>query len=481
MKMSMGMRMRKKKSGYRSILHVYLIFFLSLLVALLAAAGLFYLMITVRAPDGTLLRSDWPKSFTADFSKQIVFVDNQPRVKSDGMGQLQEKGISLRIIDPAGNEVYGYPQPTQADAHYSSAELLKLFQTGQAEGSRTTSLLGTVTHKGQDYVYLLHFPVQIAKVTMYVNGERFAGGKTVVVVTVSILLTVALLAGVIYGFRTARIISRLTTSIQEIPARRYLPIEGRGVFKDIYNSLNTLDSEIRASDRVREQTERMRREWIANITHDLLTPLSPIKGYAELLQENGTHNGEQNKRYAGIMLKNVAYIETLLDDLKLTYQLENGIIPLKLQEHNVIRFLKELVIDILNHPEYEHRMIHFQTGEESIPFTFDPAYLTRALQNLIINAFMHGDEQTAITLSVSVTEQQVQVLISDNGKGMTEEEVDALFQRYYRGTDTEHKPEGTGLGLVIAKSIVELHGGTISVTSVLGAGTDFKLCFPLNC
>jgi signal transduction histidine kinase len=474
------MEMKMKKSGYRSIFHVYLIFSLSLLVALLAAVGLFYLMITVRTPDGTLLRSDWPKSFTANFVKQIVFVDNQPRVNPDGMGQLQKKGISLRIIDPAGNEVYGYPQPVQADAHYSSAKLLKLFQTGQAEGSRTTSLLGTVTHKGQDYVYLLHFPVQIAKVTMYVNGERFAGGKTVVVVIVCILLTAALLAGVIYGFRTARIISRLTTSIQEIPARRYLPLEGRGVFKDIYDSLNTLDSEIKASDRLRVQTENMRREWIANITHDLKTPLSPIKGYAELLQENGSDNREQNKRYAGIMLKNVAHIETLLDDLKLTYQLANGTIPLKPQEHNVIRFLKELVIDILNHPEYEHRTIHFQTGEESIPFTFDPAYLTRALQNLIINAFMHGDEQTAITLSVSTTNHQLQVILSDDGKGMTEEEVGMLFQRYYRGTDTEHQPEGTGLGLAIAKSIVELHGGTISVTSIPGVGTNFQLCFPLN-
>ncbi|MFT3982843.1 MAG: HAMP domain-containing sensor histidine kinase [Lachnospiraceae bacterium] len=469
-----------KKSGYRTIFHVYLIFFLSLLGAIIAAIGLLFLLVTVQTPDGSMIKSDWPKSFTEDFSSQIIFIDDKALVKQPGIELLQENGIGLQILDHSGYEIISYQKPEQADDTYSSTELLYLYQTGQLENSETTSFIGTVTNNGNDYSYILHFPVKISKIMMYLNAERFTGGKTIIIFIVGSLFMVILVSGIIYGFWTTRIMGRLTASIREIATRSYLPIQADGTFRDIYDSLNTLDIEIKASDRLREQTEKIREEWIANITHDLKTPLSPIKGYAEILQENGSKTEEQCGRYARVMLKNVAYMETLIDDLKLTYQLENDMIPLKRQEQNFIRFLRELVIDILNNPEYESHTIHFETTEETILFSFDRTLLTRAFQNLMINAFVHGAENTELTLQISVSDTILQVIVSDNGKGMTAEETGLLFQRYYRGSNTEHKPEGTGLGLAITKSIVELHGGTISVSSRPGIGTAFQIQFPTN-
>lgn len=469
-----------KKSGYRTVFHIYLIFFLSLLGAIITAIGLSYLLITVQTPGGSIIRSDWPKTFTEDFREQIIFIDEKPQIKQDGIELLQENGIGMQILDQSGYEIYSYQKPGQAEDAYSHKELMHLYQTGRLENGKTTSFIGAITHNGNDYTYILHYPVKISIVTMYLNGERFAGGKTIIILIVGILFVVVLVSGIIYGFWTTRIRSRLTVSIREIATRSYLPVQNHGAFRDIYDSLNTLNTEIKASDRLREQTEKMRKEWIANITHDLKTPLSPIKGYAEILQEHGPKTEEQCERYALIMLKNIAYMETLIDDLKLTYQLENGMIPLKPQEQNFIRFLKELIIDILNNPEYEHRTIHFETTEETVLFSFDQTLLTRAFQNLIINAFVHGDENTELTLQISISDTMLQIAVSDNGKGMTTEETDSLFQRYYRGTNTEHTPEGTGLGLAIAKSIVELHGGTVSVSSTPGIGTAFSIQFLIN-
>ncbi len=469
-----------KKSGYRTVFHVYLIFFLSLLGVIIAAVGIFYLLITVQTPSDFTIRSDWPKTFTEDFREQIIFINDKPQVKQAGIELLRKNSIGLQILDHSGYEIFSYQRPKQADATYSNTELLYLYQTGQLENSETTSFVGTVIINGNDYAYILHFPVKISKITMYLNGDRFTDGKTIVILIVGILFAVVLVSGIIYGFWTTRIMSRLTASISEIATRRYLPIQVHGAFGDIYDSLNTLDTEIKTSDRLRRQTEKMREEWIANITHDLKTPLSPIKGYAEILQENGSKTEEQYGRYARVMLKNVAYMETLIDDLKLTYQLENGMIPLKRQEQNFIRFLKELVIGILNNPEYEHRTIHFETAEKTALFSFDQTLLTRAFHNLIINAFVHGNEKTEITLQFSVFDTILQIIVSDNGNGMTAEEASSLFQRYYRGTNTDHKPEGTGLGLAITKSIVELHGGTISVSSISGIGTTFQMQFPVN-
>ena len=184
------------------------------------------------------------------------------------------------------------------------------------------------------------------------------------------------------------------------------------------------------------------------------------------------------------MLKNAAYMENLIDDLKLTWQLENGTLPVNRQERNIVRFLRELSIDILNRPECENRMILFECSDnitdETALLSFDTKLFIRAFQNLIINAFVHGTKDTEVTIKIGASESELTINVSDNGGGMSNVVTERLFERYYRGTNTESKTEGTGLGLAIAKNIVELHGGTISVHSTHGVGTSFLIRFPGN-
>lgn len=469
-----------KKSGYCTIFHIYLIFFLSLLGTVITAASLFYLLIAVKTPAGINARSDWPKTITENFKEYIVLTDGNPQILPEGLELLQENKIGLQIIDYSGNERFGFQKPDQADPSYSAPELFKLYQTGILNGSKTTAFVGTVTDNGNDYAYILYFPMTISKITMYLNGDRFSDGKTIILLILGMLFSIILIFGILYGFWTTHIMNRLTTSIREISSRNYLPVNINGAYKDLYLSLNTLDSEIKESDRLREQTDTMRKEWIANITHDLKTPLSPIKGYAELLQEDGIKTEEQRKQYSQVILKNVSFMESLIHDLKLTYQLDNGMIPLNLQEQNFIRFLKELVIELLNNPEYEQRTIGFESSVETFLFTFDPVLLTRVFQNIILNSFVHGDENTTVSLQISVSDTMLLINVSDNGMGMSEEETHSIFQRYYRGTNTEPKSGGTGLGLAIAKSITELHGGIITVSSTPLIGTSFHIQFPIG-
>lgn len=469
-----------KRSGYRTIFHIYLIFFVSLLGTVLLGGCLFFLTITVQSPDGGIARSDWPKQFTEGFKEQIVFVDTAPKIKQAGLAELQDNGVGIQLLDASGQEVFSYQKPEQAGIAYSSVELLELYQKGRTENDGTTALIGTVSNAGDEYAYILFFPMNISKVTMYLNGERFTGGKAILLPILAALFLFVLATGVLYGLFTVRAMKRLTTAVQEISVRSYLPVQDDGAFHDLYESLNTLDAEIRASDQMQVQTEKIREEWIANITHDLKTPLSPIKGYAELLGEAGGKSGEQCRRYAGIMLKNASYMEALIDDLKLTYQLENGMLPIHREEQNLIRFLKELAIDILNTPEYENRIIHFESRLDDVLFSFDQTLFTRAFRNLVINAFVHGKKDTEITLRVSASDTALKIEVDDNGKGMRPEFVEHLFDRYYRGTSTDQKPEGSGLGLAIAKGIIELHGGTISAVSVPTVGTTFLIEFLLG-
>lgn len=469
-----------KRAGYRTIFHICLIFFLPLLGAVLLAGCLLFLTITIHMPDGRTVRSDWPKRFTEEFKEQIIVAETVLQVKQAGLAALQDNGIGLQLLDGSGCEVFSYQKPKQAGTAYTSAELLELCQSGQRGKSATTAFMGTISRGGDKYVYVLYFPVGISKVTMYLSGERFAGGKAILLPILWALLLLALFLGVLYGIFMTKTVKRLMTAVQEISERSYLPVHEPGLFYELYGSLNMLDEEIRAGDQLREQTDRTRQEWIANITHDLKTPLSPIKGYAELLGEAGGKTEGQCRRYAGIMLKNALYMEALIDDLKLTYQLDNGMLTANRKEQNIIRFLRELAIDILNTPEYENRAIHFESTADAAFFSFDQRLFTRAFRNLIINAFVHGQEDTEIFLHVRISDTALQIEVADNGKGMGPELVEHLFDRYYRGTGTEHKQEGSGLGLAIAKGIIELHGGKIEVASSAGAGTAFFIEFSGN-
>ena len=140
--------------------------------------------------------------------------------------------------------------------------------------------------------------------------------------------------------------------------------------------------------------------------------------------------------------------------------------------------MKELVIDILNNPAYENRVIHFESDQEPIYFLFDEKLMARAFQNLILNSFTHGNRDTEVDLEITTPDRILTIVVSDNGPGMNPSELSMLFQRYYRGASSGQKTEGTGLGLAIAKSIVETQGGRICADSEIHAGTSFKIEFP---
>ncbi|HBG0675406.1 TPA: ATP-binding protein, partial [Clostridioides difficile] len=162
----------------------------------------------------------------------------------------------------------------------------------------------------------------------------------------------------------------------------------------------------------------------------------------------------------------------------LTYQLKNGIIPLNKNNYDLVRFLKELSIDILNYPEYESKIVEFKSNIDNINFDFDCTLLKRAFSNLIVNAFTYGYKNTKVCVHITLNER-IEIIISDNGKGMSREEASNLFNRYYRGSNTKQKIEGTGLGLAITKQIIEVHGGNISVESIPGLGSSFYITFPI--
>lgn len=463
-----------KRSGYKTVFHIYIIFFILMVTAILVAVGFGVYTVTVKKPDGQKVLSNWPKDFTRDFSRYISFSDDKPLIKQSGLKLLKENNLWIQIIDKNGDELQSFDKPKNVQIRYSPSEFLML---NEKVSDDYTIFLENITVNNKEWTYVIGFPMKISKITMYVSKDKFTSGKLIIICIIGIMLILVIASGFIYSFLIIKQISQMRKCIRQIAAREYVPIINNSSMRDVYDELNIMNREIISSDEARTRNDKQREEWIANITHDLKTPLSPIRGYSELISDPKV-NIETNevRKYGEIILKNTDYAEQLINDLKLTYQLESEMLPLNKKKQNVSRFVKELVIDILNNPEYESRNIEFYSVNESIELSFDELLLKRAFNNLITNALVHNSKNTEISVSISKKEK-VEICIQDNGCGMSKEEVSNLFLRYYRGTNMEEKPEGSGLGMAIAKQIIELHGGVISVESKIGAGTSFLIKF----
>ena len=461
----------KSKQKFNPFLCSFAVFSIFVLMMASITIGLFYYIFSIPEPEGLSIAS-WPQMFTDNFSVWMDYEDENLEVEKIGLDRLDEYGLWIQVIDESGQEIFSYNKPESYPTSYPASTLLA-FGTSAYENENTV-FVSCLEDSTETCSYIIGFPYAIGKYMLYYNGERFT--RLLPVVKKIVLSALFIFAVLVFGYVCwiSRKLSNITGGIRNVSQRAYIPLKEKGMFRDIFAALNKMDMEIRQSDKIKEETENARTEWIANITHDLKTPLSPVKGYAELLADNQIAGVETAQEYGKIILKNVSHVEKLLNDLKLTYQIDSGVVPYHPQEVLITRYVKEVVIDIINDPAFSKRIIEFESdGQELIVF-LDPDLLRRAIQNIIINALIHNPPDTKIKISIGKSAARVVFIsICDNGSGMDEAEQAKLFNRYYRGTNTREKPEGSGLGLAIAKQIVVLHGGNISVKSSPDIGTEF--------
>ncbi len=467
------MRNKKKLSPF---LRIVILVLALLLIAVVVAIGMFYYIFGITEPEGLSLAS-WPDRFTDNFSVWMENDNGDVKIEEIGLERLDEYGLWLQVIDETGQEVFCYNKPESYPVRYSASELILLRSSAYQQGN--TVFVNSYEDSGETWSYLIGFPYEIGKYMLYYNGENVGRLSPLFRMGIFFGLCAIILFVIFYGVWLTGHLGKIAKGIRNVSMRCYTMLPERGVFGEIYGALNKMDTEIRRSDKVGLDTERIRREWIANITHDLKTPLSPIKGYAELLMDNTVPDGETVREYAEIILKNVNHTEKMMNDLKLTYQLDSGAVPYYPQTVCIVRFLKELVIDIVNAPAFANRSIEFESDIQECEVCLDIDLFRRAANNLIINALTHNPPETKVTISIETDpKKRILICISDNGIGMSEKEQSELFNRYYRGTNTKEKPEGSGLGLAIAKQIITLHNGNISVKSKRGEGTRFTIVLP---
>lgn len=224
---------------------------------------------------------------------------------------------------------------------------------------------------------------------------------------------------------------------------------------------------------------RLKSLFISMAAHDLRSPLSVISGYAGLVHELIGEDDPQNKRrYLAIIETQAMRISRLMNDLLDLDSIERGELELKLQEHDFVGIVREVVeIEQIN---FKGREIELQVPDTPIFLMVDKEKISRVMHNLVSNAFKYTPMDGAICITVNLAGDEAIFRIEDNGQGMSPEQMANLFQAYYRTENAkESQVEGSGLGLFIVKMLVEAHDGFVEVESALGEGSTFTVHLPL--
>jgi signal transduction histidine kinase len=222
------------------------------------------------------------------------------------------------------------------------------------------------------------------------------------------------------------------------------------------------------------ETDRLRAALVANVTHDLRTPLTAIKGAADnLLDHIAGTLAERQREYVEIVRDHATRLAATVNELLSSARLQAGKVEMASGPLDVQAIVQEAAAGL--QPLARERRIHLEVRGAEARIVADHEKLRRAFENLVSNAIKFSDDGGRVIVEVTVGGAAVEVAVRDTGHGIPAEELPRLFERFYRGSTRQ---PGTGLGLSIARNLVRLHGGDISVVSEVGRGSEFRVRLP---
>ena len=247
-----------------------------------------------------------------------------------------------------------------------------------------------------------------------------------------------------------------------------------GDWYSLFHAINEMATILSAHAENQRQTKEFLQDIISDVSHQIKTPLSALKMYHEII-ESHKDDASAVSSFTEKSQREIKRMEDVIYTLLKLARLDAGIIQMEKAPENLSVLMQDVLERFETWAEREHKTITL-SGKEDVVLSCDALWVSEAVGNIVKNALEHTENGGHIGVKWSQSPLMTQIEISDDGKGIHPEDLYNIFKRFYRSRFSSDV-HGIGLGLPLAKSIVEAHGGTISVTSSLSAGTTFTLNF----
>ncbi len=318
--------------------------------------------------------------------------------------------------------------------------------------------------------------VLFATAIMRWAGIDFRAFNTILILVLGFAVSLILgtLFAVLFFKRTVNLADDLKMALKRISKGDYsVRLENTsdnkdGILYDVIENFNKMVEEL-------DSVTILRNDFISNFSHEFKTPIVSIKGYAELIKNGKNLTEEQKQEYLQVIIDESRRLSNLASSTLLMSKLDSQTSLTETSVFSVNEQLKQCVLVLDNEFKAKNLEVKIKLGKMRVDASVD--MLQQVWINLLTNAIKYTPENGIIRITSTELEKEYIVSISDNGMGMNEETLKHIFDKYYQG-DNSHSTSGNGLGLSIAKRIVELSGGKIEASSTEGKGTTFSVRLP---
>lgn len=367
-------------------------------------------------------------------------------------GEYRDKTLSESVVEHVLNgEVYhgmrDFPKET--------------FMTGFFANELVNTIGVPFTYENKSYALFIRPDIRL----LFSEVHTLLGGLMLAMIVLS------LLAMLLFAKALIRPITKLTAATRQLAHEKFdtvLDIDRNDELGQLATSFNIMTEKLQENDRVRK-------EFISNVSHDFQSPLLNIQGYVDLLK-NPLLKERERQEYAAIIELETKRLSTLTKQLLLLTSLDQSTRIVKRERYRLDEQLKESVRKYRWQMEEAQLQITYKL--EQVIFNGDAGLLQNVWDNLLTNAIKYNIQGGQIHLYLQQKPASLEILVEDKGIGMTAAQLAKVYDRFYRA-DTSRTKQGTGLGLAIVKQIVELHGGTVHIESTVNAGTKVYIDLPI--
>ena len=366
----------------------------------------------------------------------------------------------ITLIDPDGKVKYDSKEDdVTLQNHKNRPEVKAALKNGSGQDIRESNTLNKE---------MFYYAVKLE------NGDVLRVSKTVDTAfrtAMKVFPAMGLIALIMLAFAGILVkwqVTRLIRPINRLDLEN--PLEN-----DVYEELTPLLQSIDKQNKEKDAVANMRKEFSANVSHELKTPLTSISGYAEIMK-SGLVKPEDMKGFAERIYNEARRLITLVEDIIKLSKLDEGNVQLEKEEVDLYKLTREILTRLS--PQAAKRKVHVEVTGEPVEYVGIRQILDEMIYNICENAIKYNKEGGKLIVWVGNTLQGKKICVTDTGIGIPENETDRIFERFYR-VDKSHSKEtgGTGLGLSIVKHGAMLHGAKIHVDSKLGEGTKIELIF----
>jgi signal transduction histidine kinase len=255
-------------------------------------------------------------------------------------------------------------------------------------------------------------------------------------------------------------------------------IRGEDELSELAQSLNAMSDELKLKIERLKYLDNVRTDFVANVSHELKTPLTSIRGFVETLEDGAINDSNNARRFLAIIKKHAQRLGNIIDDLLRLSELESGG-GIEMAELDLKGLIDEIVMGFGHSLSVKQQRLSVETSSDDFTIRGDRDKLEQVFVNLVDNAIKYTKEGGGIKVQLAKADDSVIVTVEDNGIGIPKEDIERVFERFYR-VDKAHSRElgGTGLGLSIAKHIVLVHNGEIRIESEVNKGTKVFVTLP---